>query len=293
MNESLKTWKDWEKKYQGIIIDSPYEWDFAKDVFRHVPNLQPSQVIPQHLFIGFDGYPCKMDFAVIVDNVKIAIELEGFDKTNSGHGQTREQHHRFMLRQQALTKGGWTSFPITNAQFKRDPMYYANEIRRMVIEGHSLHSESVAKTPDPLPVNNQTGSVAKTPNPSPVNNQTESVAKTPDPLPVNNQNKQQLFMVSAIVLGLFAVIFLLVTRTAPSTPSAPSAPSIVTTMTAVAPPVIEYKNCDALKEVYPGGVARSVADKERKQFSDPTVDKSIYDANIGLDRNKDGVMCDS
>jgi len=195
-----------------------------------------------------------MDFAVIVDNVEIAIELEGFDKTNSGHGQTQEQHHRFMLRQQALIKGGWTSFPITNAQFKRDPMYYANEIRRMVIEGRSLHSESVAKTSDPPPV--------------------------------NNQNKQQLFTVFAIVLGLFVGIFLLLTRTAPS------APSIVTTMTAGALPVIEYKSCDALREVYPDGIARSVADKERKQFSDPTVDKSIYDANKGLDRNRDGVMCD-
>jgi len=289
MNESPKTWKEWEKKYQGIIIDSPYEWDFAKEVCRHVPNLQPSQVIPQHLFIGSDGYECHMDFAVIVDNVKIAIELEGFDKTNSGHGQTKEQHHRFMLRQQALIKGGWTSYPITNAQFKRDPMYYANEIRRMVIEGRSSHSESVAKTPDPPPVNNQTESVAKTPSPPPVNNQTESVATTPNPPPVNNQNKQQLFTVSAVVLGLFVVIFLLLTRTAPS---APSAPLIVTTMTAGALPVIEYKNCDALREVYPGGIARSVADKERKQFSDPTVDKSIYDANRRLDRNKDGVMCD-
>jgi len=112
----------------------------------------------------------------------------------------------------------------------------------------------------------------------------ESVATAPNPFPVINQNKQQLFMVSAIVLGLFVVIFLLLTRTAPS---------IVTTITAGVLPIIEYKNCDTLKEVYPGGIARSEADKEPKQFSDATVNKSVYDANKRLVRDKNSVMCAS
>ena len=268
MNELPKTWKEWEKKYQNVIKHTRYEWDFAKDVLPHVVDLQPSQVIPQHVFINTDGYKCHMDFAVIVDNVKIAIELEGFDKTNSGRGPTKEEHGRFILRQQALTSGGWKSFPITNAQFKRDSMFYALAIRRMILEGSDPHSESVAKTP----------------NPPPVNNKTESVATAPNPPPVNNQNKQQLFIVSAIVLGLLAAIILLLTRTAPSE---------VAKTTAGALPVVNYKNCDALKEVYSGGIARSVADKERKQFSDPIVNKSVYDGNEQLDGNLDGVMCDS
>jgi len=284
MNELPKTWKEWEKKYQNVIKHTRYEWDFAKDVLPHVVDLQPSQVIPQHVFINTDGYKCHMDFAVIVDNVKIAIELEGFDKTNSGRGPTKEEHGRFILRQQALTSGGWKSFPITNAQFKRDSMFYALAIRRMILEGSDPHSESVAKTPNPPPVNNKTESVATTPNPPPVNNKTESVATAPNPPPVNNQNKQQLFIVSAIVLGLLAAIILLLTRTAPSE---------VAKTTAGALPVVNYKNCDALKEVYSGGIARSVADKERKQFSDPIVNKSVYDANEQLDGNSDGVMCDS
>ena len=271
MNDSPKTWKEWIKKYQNVITHSQFEWDFAKDVLPYVVDLQPSQVIPQYPFTNLDGHACRMDFAVIVDKVKIAIELEGYDKTNSGRGPTKEEIYDLASRQQALTRGGWESLPIFNAQFKKDPMLYANMIRQLILVQQNLNLESVVTAP----------------NPPPVNKKTESVTTTPNPPPVNNQNKQQLFIVSAIALGLLAVITLLLTRTAPSTPSE------VTKTTAGALLVVEYKNCAALKEVYPGGIARSVAEKERKQFSDPTVDRSVYDANERLDGNDDGVMCDS
>lgn len=247
MNDSPKTWKEWEKKYQGVIKHSPFEWDFAKDVIPQVPDLKPSQVTPQYAFTNLDGYECHMDFAIIVDNLKIAIELEGYDKTNSGKGQTREKHADSARRQQALTRAGWKLLSITNSQFKADPMYYANMIRQMVIDGLSLYSESVNVTLDPPPV--------------------------------NKPNKQQLFIVSAIVLGLLAVVTLLLTR-----PSGDETP------------VVKYPNCAALKKDYPGGIARSAADKERKTYSDPTVNKSIYEKNSNLDRNTegpDGVICDS
>jgi len=303
MNDSPKTWKEWIKKYQNVITHSQFEWDFAKDVLPYVVDLQPSQVIPQYPFTNLDGHACRMDFAVIVDKVKIAIELEGYDKTNSGRGPTKEEIYDLASRQQALTRGGWESLPIFNAQFKKDPMLYANMIRQLILVQQNLNlesvvtapnpppvnkkTESVVTAPNPPPVNKKTESVTTTPNPPPVNKKTESVTTTPNPPPVNNQNKQQLFIVSAIALGLLAVITLLLTRTAPSTPSE------VTKTTAGALLVVEYKNCAALKEVYPGGIARSVAEKERKQFSDPTVDRSVYDANERLDGNDDGVMCDS
>ena len=54
-----------------------------------------------------------------------------------------------------------------------------------------------------------------------------------------------------------------------------------------------FKNCDALKRTYPNGVAKSQAAKDGKEYSNPIVNESVYNANRRLDGNDDGVMCDS
>jgi hypothetical protein len=84
-----------------------------------------------------------MDFAIISENAKIAIELEGYDKTGNGTGKSKKEHDEFNRRIQHLTRLGWKVLPITNAQFMKDKMGYANEIRQLIA---SSQTESVAQT---------------------------------------------------------------------------------------------------------------------------------------------------
>jgi len=55
-------------------------------------------------------------------------------------------------------------------------------------------------------------------------------------------------------------------------------------------PTQKYKNCTALKTRYPRGVAKSVA---AAGSTGAAVNAKVYNANKGLDRDKDGIACES
>ena len=52
-----------------------------------------------------------------------------------------------------------------------------------------------------------------------------------------------------------------------------------------------FKNCTALNKKYPSGVAKS-AQAAAKQKSAPKVSLATYKANIQMDRDKDGTVCE-
>jgi hypothetical protein len=55
----------------------------------------------------------------------------------------------------------------------------------------------------------------------------------------------------------------------------------------------KFKNCTELNKVYPGGVAKPGAvNKGGTTKNQPTIDKSLYKANIKSDRDKDGIACE-
>lgn len=57
----------------------------------------------------------------------------------------------------------------------------------------------------------------------------------------------------------------------------------------------KFDNCTELKEVYPGGVAKSSkwVNKGGKIKKIPTVNAKVYLANVGKDRDKDGIVCEN
>lgn len=55
-------------------------------------------------------------------------------------------------------------------------------------------------------------------------------------------------------------------------------------------PAQKYKNCTALKAQYPRGVAKS---KAAAGSTGAAVNAKVYNANRGLDRDKDGIACES
>jgi hypothetical protein len=52
-----------------------------------------------------------------------------------------------------------------------------------------------------------------------------------------------------------------------------------------------FKNCSQLNKVYPHGVAKSAA-ASKKQKMTPKVSAAIYSANLKMDRDKDGTVCE-
>lgn len=57
----------------------------------------------------------------------------------------------------------------------------------------------------------------------------------------------------------------------------------------------KFDNCQALNKVYPGGVAKSSkwVNKGGNLTKTPTVNSKVYAANIGKDRDKDGLACEN
>ena len=278
-------WSEWKKHWRTTIRHSEFEWDFAMDVIPAVIGLQPSQVTPQHPFVGIDGRQYHMDFAIVTEKVKISIELEGFDKDNSGGGQSKKQHDEFNRRIQSLTALGWKPLTITNAQFKSDPMHYANLIRQIILEPNS--KEIITEKQDNSEI---LESIKKL---SGVVRNLDSTSKESPAITVVHSDSEALTSIKKIgVAGITVIAALLVALIFALSKNGDTPPSTPVTQKPASAPTV-FKNCAALKMVYPGGVAQSQEAKDKKSRSNPIVDRSVYDANRKLDGNDDGVFCDS
>ena len=278
-------WSEWRKHWRSTIKHTEFEWDFAMDVIPSVIGLQPSQVTPQHPFVGIDGRQYHMDFAIVTEKVKIAIELEGFDKDNSGSGQSKKQHDEFNRRIQSLTALGWKPLTITNAQFKSDPMHYANLIRQIILEPNS--EKITVKKQDTTEI---LESIKKL---SGVVGKLDSTSKKSPAITVVHSDSEALTSIKKIgVAGTTVITALLVALLFALSMNGDTPPSTPVIQTPASTPTV-FKNCAALNRVYPGGVAQSEEAKDKKSRSNPIVDRSVYDANRKLDGNDDGVFCDS
>ena len=278
-------WSEWRKHWRSTIKHTEFEWDFAMDVIPAVIGLQPSQVTPQHPFVGIDGRQYHMDFAIVTEKVKIAIELEGFDKDNSGSGQSKKQHDEFNRRIQSLTALGWKPLTITNAQFKSDPMHYANLIRQIILEPNS--KKIIAEKQDTTEI---LESIKKL---SGVVRKLDSTSKESPAITVVHSDSEALTSIKKIgVAGITVIAALLAALIFAFSKNGDAPPSTPVIQSPVSAPTV-FKNCAALNSVYPGGVAQSQEAKDKKSYSNPIVDRSVYDANRRLDGNDDGVFCDS
>jgi|GEM_PF-2716230 len=157
MNNVPNNWDEWAAMYGPIVkaqraLGSPisYEWEFAGAVLRHVSGLPASRVVPQQEFVGENGQILHMDFGIEVTGHKIAIEVEGFDKTGSNMGKTKSEHNNWAARQRALEKLGWKVIAITNKDFMTNPVKYQRIIENAMTA--SAPSERAIVAPQPVVV---------------------------------------------------------------------------------------------------------------------------------------------
>ena len=70
-----------------------------------------------------------MDFAIVIgDNIKIAIELNGRDKTGSGQAKTSRAHDHDEMRLRALSRQGWKVIHYSNNDFLSREITVRSEI---------------------------------------------------------------------------------------------------------------------------------------------------------------------
>lgn len=154
-NERVSSWREWDKRWlKTITRSSGFEWNFAKKVIQIVPGLNPNSVTPQKAFVSNEGRELHMDFAIEVDGVRIAIEVEGWDKSGEQRGKNKQEHDDFNRRIQSLEADGWRVMTVTNAQFMADPGFYASQIRVMLLDEQGPKEQALGESgtsPHPSP----------------------------------------------------------------------------------------------------------------------------------------------
>ena len=102
-------------------FDSPFELMFVEKVLAFVEDLELSTVQAQYEFYDLDGQRRFCDFVLKEGNIRIAIEIDGYDKRNTGQGMTHEDFIDWQRRQAALTAEGWHVLRFANRDVRDNP----------------------------------------------------------------------------------------------------------------------------------------------------------------------------
>ncbi|OOR87407.1 hypothetical protein LP109_01055 [Moraxella bovis] len=112
-------WQQWKAKYHKELEHiAGYEEKFVDLVLMKIPNLQPTDVIPQYHFKDSTGKNRYVDFMVINQhkNWLLPIELDGYAKM-VGNGNDYERFQDFLSRQNDIIKIFGKVFRFSNKDF--------------------------------------------------------------------------------------------------------------------------------------------------------------------------------
>lgn len=123
-------WQQWKAKYHRELEHiAGYEEKFVDLVLMNIPNLQPTDVIPQYHFKDSSGKNRYIDFMIINQhkNWLLPIELDGYAKM-VGNGNDYERFTDFLERQNDIIKIFGKIFRFTNKEFLTKPKGVINTI---------------------------------------------------------------------------------------------------------------------------------------------------------------------
>lgn len=101
---------------------SPFEHFFFENVLKHVVGIEFSALSVQMPFIDDDGRQRYCDFAISEgQEVRIAIEIDGYDKRGTGTGMSHVEFIDWQRRQSALTAQGWHVLRFANKDVCDEP----------------------------------------------------------------------------------------------------------------------------------------------------------------------------
>jgi very-short-patch-repair endonuclease len=117
---------------------SDYETLFAETVLPLVPELRFDAISVQYPFRDTDRKQRYCDFVIQEnDDVRIAIEIDGYDKRGTGEGMSHSDFVDWQRRQAALTSQGWYVLRFANRDVKYEPKRCAEHISLLLKRARS------------------------------------------------------------------------------------------------------------------------------------------------------------
>lgn len=115
------------------LFGSEYEIVFARNVLPLVNGLNLDKVSVQYPFVDSDGRQRYCDFAIFESNdVRLAIEIDGYDKRGTGTGMSHADFVDWQRRQASLAATGWHILRFANKDVRDYPSRCAEYINQLL-----------------------------------------------------------------------------------------------------------------------------------------------------------------
>lgn len=121
-NLTATSWSEFEARHGDYIkASSAYEHIFLTEVIFNIPELHPEDLVGQYKFEDDNGKARLIDFVILIGGVpSIAIEVDGYDKTGTGRGMSKDEWDDFTYRQNQITMREMTLLRFSNREFSRN-----------------------------------------------------------------------------------------------------------------------------------------------------------------------------
>ncbi|WP_141440129.1 endonuclease domain-containing protein [Vreelandella titanicae] len=111
------------------LFESQFEHLFFENVLSNIPGLDFACLQTQMPFLDDEGKQRYCDFAIQEGlEVRIAIEVDGYDKRGTGEGMTHAEFIDWQRRQAVLTSQGWHVLRFANSDVYNEPTRCCNNI---------------------------------------------------------------------------------------------------------------------------------------------------------------------
>ena len=119
----MQRWSEWLTQHRSrLVAASPWQWDFARTVLARVRGLDPAWVTVEHPFRDAAGRERRVDFAIQTPaGLRLALEVDGYDKQQRGTGMTKAEFEDFLARQNSVVNQGWHLLRFANAAVRDRP----------------------------------------------------------------------------------------------------------------------------------------------------------------------------
>ncbi|MEN1940799.1 hypothetical protein WCE39_06820 [Luteimonas sp. MJ174] len=122
---------------------SLYEEMFVQNVLTRVRELDFRALSAQYRFMDDDGRTRYCDFVIQEgEGVRIAIEVDGYDKRGTGHGMSRSDFLDWQRRQASLVAQGWRVIRFANVDVRDNALRCAELLGLLLRDERSKESHS-------------------------------------------------------------------------------------------------------------------------------------------------------
>nr|WP_255263701.1 DUF559 domain-containing protein [Pseudomonas aegrilactucae] len=126
------TQEEWLKA-NAALFGSDYERLFAQNVLSLVAQIRYESLSVQYPFKDNDGKQRYCDLVISEEGgVRIAIEIDGYDKRGAGTGMSHDDFIDWQRRQAALTTQGWRVLRFANRDVRDEPARCAGHLRALL-----------------------------------------------------------------------------------------------------------------------------------------------------------------